>query len=101
MLYHSANTTGAEHHCCSHETCLASVKHKPTDGIRLVKTEDSCAICDYHFASKDVASITIAEVLIPTFSSNYITIATQEKQASALSIKSPRAPPAQIFTYTI
>ncbi|WP_430813755.1 hypothetical protein [Carboxylicivirga sp. RSCT41] len=96
MLYHSVSAHAADHHCCSHETCETFVKHKNTDGISLTRTDEDCPICNYHFATKDYQDITVAEVQIPMFASNYNAIANQENYLPAIGNKSPRAPPVHI-----
>lgn len=97
VLLHHSGDKNVHHHCCSHETCQVLIKHKQNDGISLTKGEDKCAICDYHFVTKNLVDITVVVGAIPLIKCNYETITKQQKYHSALSNKSSRAPPVHIL----
>jgi hypothetical protein len=97
LLHHSNKNNTAGHHCCSHETCQASIKHEQNVGYSVSKAGDKCAICDYHFATKDFIDVKVVLAAIPLDKYDYNTLAKQQKYLSALRNKSPRAPPAPIL----
>ncbi|MCU4158336.1 hypothetical protein J1N10_20345 [Carboxylicivirga sp. A043] len=94
VLHHSSRH--AHHHCCAHKHCQVHANPKQSNAIKVSSAEDTCPICDYHFATKDVANPPIERVAILVITNDYNDFATQQKYIQPFSNKSPRAPPASI-----